>query len=205
MTEWWNALTGVEQTLWGISLFATGLFLIQTFFTLIGLADFGESLEAFEDMGSDAGDGDDGVFGGMWEYFTVRNAINFLLGFSWGTLMFKEWGIWTFFSMIGGIGLGLGLVALMGMLMATLLRFESGGGDVPLERTIGEEGNVVIRIPANGSGYGKVGITYADRYREIEAISKGSELRRGDRVIVTNVEGSQIVVRPTERQNFLNY
>jgi len=204
MAEWWNALTGVEQTLWGIGLFTTALFFIQTFFTLIGMGGFGESLDAFEDMNADVDDGNEGVFGGMWEYFTVRNAINFLLGFSWGTLMFKEWGIWTFFSLTGGVGLGLGLVALMGMLIATLLRFESGGGEVPLERTIGEEGNVVIRIPANGSGYGKVAITYADRFREIEAISLGSELRRGDRVIVTNVRGSQVVVRSTERQNCLS-
>jgi membrane protein implicated in regulation of membrane protease activity len=209
MLEWWGALSSAQQTLWCVGIFSTTLFVLQTLMTLAGHGGHHDMDAGGHDwhIAGHTHDGHDGQHhpdqhhaehGSFWHYFTVRNAINFFMGFSWGTLALKDVGVWLFPASMGGIVAGVGLVALMGLIMSALMRLESKGGEVPLEAAIGEEGVVAIRIPSQEGGHGKIHITYAERFGELEAVTEGPELGRGTRVIVTSVRGSHVVVKPTQ-------
>ena len=55
---------------------------------------------------------------------------------------------------------------------------------------------MTIAIPADKQLYGKVGISFQNRYRELEGISDGEkELAKGTRVKVVAISGSQLVVK----------
>ena len=77
-----NFLENYEPLLkafWYIALPVSLFFALQTIMTFVGLSD-GET-----DMDSDTGDSDL-----PFEIFTLRNLINFLLGFSWTGISFYD-------------------------------------------------------------------------------------------------------------------
>ena len=66
-----------------------------------------------------------------------------------------------------------------------------------LVNAIGHEGLVTISIPADKHHHGKVGISFQNRYRELEGVSEGQQkLIKGTRVKVVTISGNQLVVKP---------
>ncbi len=87
-----------------------------------------------------------------------------------------------------------GLVAMYGVywLMQTLYQLRAEG-TVRIERAVGLLGSVYLRIPAERSGEGKVTLNLQNRTMEYAAMTAGSELRTGSRVVVTGVIGPGIL------------
>ncbi len=87
-----------------------------------------------------------------------------------------------------------GLAAMYGVywLMQTLYQLRSEG-TVRIERAVGLLGSVYLRIPAERSGSGKVTLNLQNRTMEYAAMTAGSELRTGSRVVVTGVIGPGIL------------
>ncbi len=82
MSEWFDALSTLQQSLFAIALFSTLMFAIQVILTLFGIGEAGET------GASDLAGGADGTDGGRGmpfsDLFTVRNGVSFLMGFTWG-------------------------------------------------------------------------------------------------------------------------
>ncbi|RKZ35194.1 MAG: hypothetical protein DRQ49_19800 [Gammaproteobacteria bacterium] len=180
MQEWWISLTGVQQLLWGLAIPFTLLFMLQMVVALFIGADDG-------DGGDHDGSGDASMF------FTLRNAIVFFLGFSWGGLACVEAGI----SIVWAILIGLFMVALNLLLLKGLATLNESG-NIDLENTVGKEAIVSISIPGKFGGCGKVNISFQGRLEELEAITEGEKITRGHTVKVVRVSNNQLIVNPLE-------
>ena len=187
MEAWWAELTTTLKVFWGIAIFSTVFFALQTIMTFAGLSDLegdGDNVEGDHDAHSIA------------EYFSVRNLVSFFLGFSWCGIVLIEGGSSLGIAIGGGTLMGLALVGITMLILKTLASLKSDG-TMSLDNAIGHEGLVTITIPADKHHHGKIGISFQNRYREMEGISKDQqELAKGTRVKVVGISGNQLVVKP---------
>lgn len=189
MSDWFDSLSALQQTLFVIALFSTGVFAIQVLFTLFGI---GEADEADHDQGAIADDVGGGIpFG---DIFTIRNGVSFLMGLSWGGLMAYDWGlVHPFFVFLVGFVLGSAFVGInMGLLaLLSMLKHE---GNLHVENAIGRQGTVTLSIPEGRKGVGKVSVSVQGRLLEYHAITDGGPLTRSSSITVVGLSGSQLVV-----------
>ncbi len=198
MNEWWEGLGGTEQFLWGLALFSTVFFLIQTVMTLVAGdldADADMSGDVDLDMDGDAhghhGDGDASFIG---QYFTIRNMVAFFLGFSWGGLAFVEFDLGTPMVVVLAIATGLVFVAVVMGIMRGLAGLRHSG-TLSLKNAIGVTGTVSISIPAKMAGDGKVSLVIQGRLTDLTAVTGGEELRVGATVRVAGLTGNRLIVK----------
>ncbi len=191
MTEWFDGLSTLQQTLFVVAVFSTVVFAIQVVFTLFGIgeADGADDL----DQGAIADDvGGSGIpFG---DIFTIRNGVSFLMGLSWGGLMAHEWGlVHAVFVLLVGLFTGSLFVAInMGLLaLLSMLRHE---GNLRLENAIDQEGVVTLGVPRGRHGVGKVSVSVQGRLQEYHAVTDGDALARSSSVRVVGLAGSQLIV-----------
>ncbi len=205
MNEWWITLTQIQKMFWGIAIFSSIFFTIQMILTFVGLdghgdTDFGHGFETDGHTGdthSDSGDEhghDDGnrsfTFMG---YFTVRNLVAFFLGFSWGGLTYIDNGLSNAWSIILAVLTGL-LFSIIIMALLKVLSTLKNDGTMSLKNAIGKEGIVSIRIPANMDKAGKISISFQNRLTELDSVTKGEEIRRGQKIKVIGISGTRLLV-----------
>lgn len=189
MEAWWAELTTTLKVFWGIAIFSTVFFILQSIMTFAGLSDMDS------DLGEEGGADGDHDAHSIAEYFSVRNLVSFFLGFSWAGIVLIEGGSSMGVALGGGTLMGLTLVAVTLGILKVLASLKSDG-TLSLDNAIGEEGHVTITIPADKKHYGKIGISFQNRYRELEGISDDDkELAKGTRVKVVAVAGNQLVVK----------
>ena len=183
MSEWFETLSMVEQSLFLVAVFSTAIFAIQFLLTLTGFSDEGDFDTESDGSSFDFGD-----------IFTLRNGITFLMGFSWGGLMAYEWGLSHPFAaaFIGSI-VGTVFVAANLVLLFALSKIKNSG-NLNLDNAIDEEGRVSLTVPAGRTGVGKVTVAVQGRLKEFHAVTDGAELSRNTPVVVLEVLGSQLVV-----------
>ncbi len=195
MNEWWAGLSGTEQFLWGLALFSTVFFLIQTVMTLVaGDLDADADLDTSADADVDA-HGDHGDHGASFlgQYFTIRNMVAFFLGFSWGGLAFVEFELATPVVVILATVVGLIFVAVVIGIMRALAGLRHSG-TLSLKNAVGKTGTVSISIPGEMGGDGKVSLVVQGRLTDLNAVTGGPDLRAGAAIRVTGLLGSKLVV-----------
>jgi hypothetical protein len=82
MFDFLKSLDPLHQTFWYIAIPVSVIFIIQTILTFIG-ADSADGIDADFDGDLDGGDA-------PFQLFSLRNLINFLIGFSWTGVLFYE-------------------------------------------------------------------------------------------------------------------
>lgn len=184
MGEWFETLSGLEQTLFLIAVFSTTIFAVQLLATITGMGGDDADLEAVAD-GSPMDFGD---------IFTIRNGVSFLMGFSWGGLMAFDWGLeHESFAIIVGFFVGSFFVAVNVALLLALSRLRNAG-NIQLDNAVDSEGIVSLAIPGQRGGAGKVTITIQGRIKEYHALTDGDSLPKNTPVTVLDVLGSQLIV-----------
>jgi hypothetical protein len=185
MSEWYAAMSGMEQFLFLTGVFSTLVFTIQFALTLFGLGE-GDS---------DADTADDGDFSfDLGDIFTLRNGISFLMGFSWGGLMALGWGLDNaFFVAVIGFTVGMALVGVNMLLLFGMSQLKHDGS-IRLENAIDSPATVTLIVPAHREGVGKVRISIQGRLKEYHAVTDGAVLSRNTPVRVLDFVGSQLVV-----------
>ena len=89
ISSWWLSLSLAMKILWGVTLAASLIFLIQSIMTFIG-ADAGDGgIDTDFDTGFDSQVADATVEGGT-NLYTFRNFVNFILGFGWSAILLQE-------------------------------------------------------------------------------------------------------------------
>lgn len=187
LQTWFDALTVDEQTFWGTAIVASAIFLVQTVLTLIGM-------DVHADMDFDFTDGDTMDTGGAVSLFSIRSLVNFFFGFGWAGVTFvntlpKTWMVYT-----ASVLVGLCFSLLYVFIRKKLLKLERNGA-MKIRDAVGKVGSVYLRIPANGSGKGKVQLSINGSIHELDAMTDGPELKSGTQVEVLSVNGNVLNVQ----------
>lgn len=186
ITSWWVSLSLAMKILWGVTLTASLIFVIQSILTFIG-ADAGEGgIDTDFDTGFDTEAADASVDAGT-NLYTFRNLVNFCLGFGWSAILLKEQITSVPLLIIVSVIIGVGLVALVMYLFKWLSGMQQSGNINLYKAAVGCNGSVYLTIPAQRTGEGKVQISINNSVREYAAVTDGDVLRTGAQIRVVEV------------------
>jgi len=161
MFEFLENLDSLHQGFWYIALGSGLFFLIQTVLTFIG-TDHSADLDG--DVSHDT----------PFQLFSLRNLINFLLGFGWGGVAFynsiESKGLLIFVSIV----IGIGFVVLFFFLIIQILKLTEDN-TFKQDDLIGKVGEVYLTIPSKMSGKGKIIISLNGTSHELQAMTESEE------------------------------
>lgn len=182
MTEWWSSLDVLMKVLWGLTLSASLVFVIQSIMTFIG-AD-SDSISDFDTDGdaSDMADAGSGI-----NLFTFRNFVNFCLGFGWTAILLMDSVDSHFLLYFISVIVGIVLVVVV-MLLFKWLSGMQQSGNIEVEKcAAGCQGTVYLTIPGYRAGEGKIQITINNAVREYNAQTEGDTIPTGTPIEVIEV------------------
>ena len=184
IATWWAELSLVMKILWGVTLTASLVFIIQSVLTFIG-ADADSNFDVDVDTSMDGADLSN-IDGGS-NLYTFRNFVNFILGFGWSAILLQESVPSVPLRIILSVLIGMGLVAAVMDLVKWLSGMQQSG-NINLQRSAaGCEGKVYLTIPEGRSGSGKVQITINGAVREYDAVTESeTALKTGTSIRVVD-------------------
>ena len=193
IATWWADLSPVMKLLWGVTLTATLIFVIQTVMTFLGVdadsTDFDVDVDTSMD-GSDLSNIDSGA-----NLYTFRNFVNFFLGFGWTAIILQPSVKSTAVLVIISVLVGIALVALVMYMFKWLYSMQQSGNINVYKSAVGCQGKCYLRIPAERAGEGKVQITIQGAVREYNAVTDGDEIKTGASVkVLEAVDGNTLLV-----------
>lgn len=188
MKEFFANMDGTQQFYWYIAIGASVIFIIQTIMTFVG-ADADTGIDADFDGNLDGGDS-------PFQLFSLRNLINFLLGFGWaGVSLYTAIESNVLLAIVAFL-VGVLFIAFFFFIMRALLKL-SEDNSFKIEDTIGKTADVYLSIPAAKTGKGKVFISVKGSTHELSAITNSvDEIKNGSLVKVVGIEGDILIVSP---------
>jgi hypothetical protein len=183
--EFLDGLDTLLKTYWYIALPASLIFAIQTIMTFVGV-DASDGLEA--DFDSDL----EGTEGPM-QIFSLRNLINFLLGFSWSGI-----GLWDSFDnknilILVSTIIGIGFFLMFFLIIKQVMKLAENNS-FKLSSTLNKTAEVYLKIPGEKSGMGKISISVKGSYKTLSAITEGQEIQTGAVVTVVSVQDNSVLI-----------
>ena len=193
IATWWADLSPVMKLLWGVTLTATLIFIIQTVMTFLGAdadsTDFDMDVDTSLD-GSDLSNIDSGA-----NLYTFRNFVNFFLGFGWTAIILQPSVKSTAVLVIISVLVGIALVALVMYMFKWLYSMQQSGNINVYKSAVGCQGKCYLRIPGERGGEGKVQITIQGAVREYNAVTDGDEIKTGTSVkVLEAIDGNTLLV-----------
>lgn len=196
IASWWASLSLIMKVVWGITLTATLVFIIQSILTFVG-ADADTDFDMDLDTSMDGGDLSN-IDGGA-NLLTFRNFVNFLLGFGWSVVLLQDSISSVPVLIIVAVLIGVALVAAVMYLFKWLSGMQQSGNIHLQKSAAGCEGKVYLTIPASRAGSGKVQITIAGAVREYDAVTENeTPLKTGASIrVVDVVDANTLLVEET--------
>ena len=193
IATWWADLSPVMKLLWGVTLTATLIFIIQTVMTFLGAdadsTDFDMDVDTSMD-GSDLSNIDSGA-----NLYTFRNFVNFFLGFGWTAIILQPSVKSTAVLVIISVLVGIALVALVMYMFKWLYSMQQSGNINVYKAAVGCQGKCYLRIPGERAGEGKVQITSQGAVREYNAVTDGDDIKTGASVkVLEAIDGNTLLV-----------
>jgi hypothetical protein len=198
ITTWWSSLSVAMKLLWGVTLAASLIFIIQSILTFIG-ADGGDGgIETDVDTGFDSEAADAAVEGGT-NLYTFRNFVNFFLGFGWSAILLQEKITSIPLLLVISAIIGVALVALVMYLFKWLSGMQQSGNINLYKLAVGCNGTTYLTIPGERQGKGKVQISINNSVREYNAVTDSDSLPTGTQIRVVEVlSPDTVLVEPLE-------
>jgi len=176
--------TTLMQIFWGSAIISTVIMLIQTILSLIGMSDL--DLEAGVDGGLDDCSGAD--------LFTIKNIVNFFVGFGWAGVSFRSYIESDLLLVLISLLVGVCFVIIFIIIFKQLMKLESNSA-VGADACVGRTADVYLRIPANRSGKGKIQLSLNGAAREFDAVTDESEpIPSGAVVTVKEIVGKSVLL-----------
>ena len=192
IAESWAALSVAMKILWGITIFASLVFVVQSVMTFLG-ADAGDMDGGMDtDSPMDALDADAGASGS--NLYTFRNLINFLLGFGWTSILLHDSVKSPVLLYIIAAMVGVGLVAIVMYIFKWLNSMQQSGNINVRKAAVGCEVTVYLTIPGERKGEGKVQIAINGAVREYTAQTDDDTIITGTPIKVVEVIGESTLV-----------
>ncbi|MFA6262338.1 MAG: NfeD family protein [Bacteroidia bacterium] len=183
--EIFSTLDPLLKTFWFVAIPASLIFIIQTILTFMG-ADASDGLEA--DFDGDFSGGDE-----SFQVFSLRNLINFLLGFSWTGISFYT----TISNPLGLILFSLIVGALFVYVFFIIIRQVqklAEDNSFKLINTLNQSAEVYLTIPEHKSGKGKIMISVKGAFHELEAMTDQDRIPSGATVKVVRIENNNVLI-----------
>lgn len=178
-------LDSLHQTFWYIAIPVSIIFIIQTILTFIG-ADGADGVEADFDGDLDGGDA-------PFQLFSLRNLINFLIGFSWtGVLFYTKLENKTILVLLATV-VGAAFLFFFFLLIRQIMKL-SEDNTFRLENTMNKVGSVYLSIPEERSGTGKVQVSVNGTTHELDAITSGERIPSGNMVKIIGIESGKLLI-----------
>lgn len=192
IATWWDSLDLLMKVLWGITLSASLIFVIQSVLTFVGIGGGdggfdGDVSAGFDDLSTFEADP------GM-NLYTFRNLVNFLLGFGWSAILLRDHIGSVGLLMLVSIVIGVALVAVVMYLFKWLSSMQQSGNINVFKSGVGCQGQVYLTVPAERQGEGQVQITINGSVREYHAVTDGDEIKTGTPIKVVEVLNSQTLL-----------
>jgi hypothetical protein len=181
------------------ALIGTFFFALRLGTMLIGGADADVGADAdIPDLDAVDGGGDVDASSETFKVLSIQSIAAFLMGFGWGGLGAFRGSGWSFpVSVLVGTACGLGMTYLLARLLLFVYRLQTSG-TLAVYHALEAEGTVYARVPAAGSGSGRVRVVIGDRARYYKAVTDGAELPRDARVRVVEVDEATSSVKVEE-------
>lgn len=185
--EMFNALDTFYQVFWGCAIIGTLIFAVQMVLTLIGM----DSTDVDVDFdGADTMD-----LGGGISLFSIRNFVNFIVGFGWAGISFAGAIENKFILTLVAIAAGIAFVLLFFFIKKQTNKLEHNGA-FDIKDCVGKRVDVYLRIPANRKGKGKVQVSLNGAIQEFDAFTDGDELKSGTKVeVIEIIDKSTLLVK----------
>jgi hypothetical protein len=182
--EWLNTLAPMLKIYWIIAGITSLIFVIQTIMTLVGM-DSSDGLNA--DF-----DGDMNIEG-PFQLFSLRNLVNFFLGFGWGGVCFYDTFSASAWVTVFAILTGLVFVLIFFFLIKMLLKLNKDN-TFKIQNTLHLAADIYLTVPAEKAGKGKIQISVGGSVHEIDAMTADEKIPTGSKVRVVEIIDSQTVL-----------
>ena len=193
IATWWAELSPVMKLLWGVTLSASLIFVIQTVMTFLGADADSTDFDVDVDTSMDGSDLSN-IEGGS-NLYTFRNVVNFFLGFGWTAILLEKSIQSTALVIILSVLVGVALVIAVMYLFKWLSSMQQSGNINVYKAAVGCQGKCYLRIPAERGGEGKVQITIQGAVREYNAVTDGDEIKTGASVkVLEAVDANTLLV-----------
>lgn len=181
-----QSLDPLLRVLWYIAIPVSLFFLIQSVMTFIG-ADASDGTEA--DF-----DGDLGHSEAPFQLFSLRNLINFLLGFSWTGISLYDLIESKLILLALAFVVGVSFVALFFLIIRQVQKLAEDNS-FRISSTLNKTAEVYLTIPERKKGKGKITLTVNGSYRELDAMTENDRIESGSVVRIVKIEqGSMPIV-----------
>ena len=189
MIDWYNSLDPVLKVYWGIAIFASVIFLIQTAMSFMGIGDMDTDVDFDADASPDALDD-----AGAMHLLSIRNVIYFLLGVGWtGVSLWNTISNRTLLALVAVL-VGCLFVVIFIFLFRQMMKLQHNGA-FDINDSVGKTVDVYLRIPAAGEGMGKVQVSFNGSIQELDARTNGDTLiPSGAKVRVVEVVNNSVLV-----------
>jgi membrane protein implicated in regulation of membrane protease activity len=173
------------RTFWYIAIPTSLIFCIQTIMSFFG-PDTPDGINL--DHNGDIGHGDN-----AFHLFSLRNLVNFLLGFSWTGISFYTTISNKYLLIILSLIVG-AIFVYMFYLILNQLQNLAEDNSFKLENTINKTAEVYLTIPENKKGKGKIMISVNGAFHELEAMTENENIQSGTLVKVVDIENDNILI-----------
>lgn len=165
MIDWYNSLAPVLKIYWGIAIFASIIFIIQTVMSFIGIADMDTDMNVDFDTDASPDALDDA---GAMHLLSIRNVIYFLLGVGWTGVSLWNTIENSILLAVVAILVGCLFVAIFLALFRQMMKLQQNGA-FDINDAVGKTVDVYLRIPAANEGMGKVQVSFNGSIQELDA------------------------------------
>jgi hypothetical protein len=176
------------KTFWYVAIPTSLIFVIQTIMTFMG-ADTSDGIEA--DFDGDLGDTD-----APFQLFSLRNLINFLLGFSWTGISFYHTISNKLILTILALLVGILFVYLFFVIIRQVQKLAEDNS-FKIANTLNKTAEVYLTIPENKKGKGKIMISVNGSFHELDAMTESNKILSGSIVKVIKIENNNILIVET--------
>ncbi|MCQ2223077.1 MAG: serine protease [Bacteroidaceae bacterium] len=192
MYDWYNSLDPALRIYWGVAIFASVIFVIQTVMSFVGIGDMDTDASVDVDPSPDAMDD-----AGAMHLLSIRNIVYFLLGVGWtGVSLWNTIDNRIVLALIA-VAVGCLFVAIFLFLFRQMMKLQHNGA-FDINDAVGKTVDVYLRIPAAGQGMGKVQVSFNGSIQELDARTDSSAMiPSGAKVRVIDViDRSVLIVAP---------
>ncbi len=183
--DFFSSMEPLLKMFWFVALPASVIFLIQTVMTFIG-ANSMDGIDADFNGNFDSTDA-------PFQLFSLRNLINFLLGFGWAGV--------SFYKLIPNPVLLILVAALTGIIFVTLffliikqLLKLAEDNSFNIKNTLNKSADVYLTIPEKRSGKGKIMVSINGSVHELEAMTDGERIPSNSTVKIIKIENDNILI-----------